>query len=117
MPYVITTIDPPVGIEAPSGRITARTAVATLEQARQAVLETVVGDRDHEDIRNVDVHAAHTLDESGGTIDLPDGTMIEMHSVCWNWIIGVAEDKGIDTDAVYESGGDLAILAALNDVL
>lgn len=94
-----------------------RTAVADLDEAR-AVARTDAGDcgaTGPDDQVNV---AILDLSESGGTVGpLPDGYVIEVLSVCWNWVIGQADDAGIDTDEVYADGGDIAILRAYSEVI
>ena len=108
MPYIITTrrrTSTPEGFDPPL----TRRAVATLEEAKRAVR-----------MNNRDVFYSEWFDRidlpaDGGTIGpLPDGTTIEVTPVCWNWIIGAAEDAGVDTDAVHADGDDIAILDAYN---
>ncbi len=118
MPYIITT-----GIQTTdSGTNFESVAVATIEEARDfahKAVDTSFGDtatgKSHD--RMLDLACdARNLPDSGGTIGpMPDGYVIDVTPVCWNWIIGMAEDAGIDTDAIYADGGDLAILATYND--
>jgi len=127
MPYVITTSNPTLraafdeaggrGIDL-AERIDAaesRTAVATLDEARQTTLGAVIGDRDYEDIRHVDVHAAHIMDESGGTIGpLPDGTVIEVRPTSW-LDLAASCDTDVDASDGYITDDEQAdILAAFN---
>ena len=123
MPYIIETryADCPTPRECGECDIS-RTAVTTLDEARDCAAQAVesapaaqaVGSATDDRLWSAR-DAALTLDESGGSIGpLPDGTVIEVTQVCWQWIIGMADDRGIDTDAVHEDGGDLAILAAFN---
>ena len=112
MPYIITTTadDPHVGTPAMERVTVTRIAVATLDEARRITAREY---REH--VHRFMGFDTRWITESGGTVGpLPDGTVIEVQSVSWNWIIGMADDAGIDTDAVYEDGGDLAILAAFN---
>ena len=116
MPYIITTrrrTSTPEGFDPPL----TRRAVATLEEARGYAAEQVrgaLGVRKSWSIRKPEALALG-LPEHGGTIGpLPDGTTIEVTPVCWNWIIGAAEDAGVDTDAVHADGDDIAILDAYN---
>lgn len=79
MPYVITTYPPhPVTGEPTEGR---RTAVATLDEAREQCADII--DADGDDIRRDHFHyATNHLPGSGGTIGpLPDGTIIEVKRV------------------------------------
>ena len=121
MPYVITTTadDPHVGVPMGERVTVARRAVATLDDARDAVA-SYVGDYDagsfNAHCRADDIESqVAAVAGSGGTIGpLPDGTVIEVQRVCWGWIIGCAEDLGIDTDAVYADHGDIGIMDAYN---
>lgn len=50
---------------------------------------------------------------------LPNGTVVrpdEIVGVSWNWLIAMAEDRGLDTDAIYADGGDEAIRRAYNEL-
>jgi len=112
MPYIVTILNTTVHGEPMEDQSAAdvdgaiRTAVATLDEARDRVIEEI-SPLGLATIENV-------ITAEGGTISLPGGTVIEVQAVSWNWVIGMADDAGIDTDAVYEDGGDLAILAALD---
>jgi len=93
MPYVITTATPLRGepVHESLDRIT-RTAVATLEEAREAAAEvagTAYSDEwimAHANRGTVAplIDAAWDLPESGGTVGpLPDGTVIEVRRRSW----------------------------------
>jgi len=122
MPYIITTRRPypyKAANAVPSdATIDTRTAVATLKEMRQHARNAVEDCAQapgwtpkYVAARNI----ARDLPAEGGSIGpLPDGTVIEVQAVCWNWIIGIADDRGVDTDAVHGDGGDLAIIAAFN---
>ena len=117
MPYIITTTyqrrPGPLGTD-----LLSRHAVATLDEAREYAWETVKQISGPSTATVANRAACESITERGGTIGpLPDGTMIEVKPVSWPWIVGVAEDKGLDTELLYDEGGDLAILAALNEVL
>ena len=119
MPYIITTLPEFQGDRANGAGFkqnVTRTAVATLDEARD-VCWKALADVPRYGLQEAAINSAqvHDLTAEGGTVGpLPDGTVIEVQAVCWNWIIGMADDAGIDTDAVHEDGGDLAILAAYN---
>jgi hypothetical protein len=74
MPYTITTgkrfYYPDSGVG--GVQIESRFAVATLEEARDKVYELV------ENMVDYPAHEATSIGEAGGTIDLPDGTVIEV---------------------------------------
>jgi hypothetical protein len=69
-----------------SPRVVSRRAVATLEEARRGLLKT-----------DDSLYAtAMSLPESGGTITLPDGTVIEVRRVMWADLIAeAARESGI----------------------
>lgn len=124
MPYLITTWHnedaAPVPV-VPKPKDTRR-VVATLGEARDRALSIVLNiEHAKQDPARVGTYSeadavARSLPKEGGIIGpLPDGTVIEVTSVSWNWIIGVADDAGIDTDSIYADGGDLAILNAYNE--
>lgn len=107
MPYIITTYPEPT--MAP-GFVGTRRAVATLEEAREAAY---VAARHHDDTDDGEYEtAAHRIDEAGGTVGpLPDGTVIEVTRVAYNWVAGVAEDGGAE---LSEDASCAEILAAFN---
>lgn len=116
MPYIITAVTPS-GWRTPDTfdgvTRTTRRAVATLDEARAIVAQAYEDAHGHR--HPADLAYAYERIGSGGTIGpLPDGTVIEVKRVCWNWIIAVADDLGIDTDAIYADGGDPAIIDAYN---
>jgi hypothetical protein len=129
MPYIITTTTPrysslmnPRTYSSSVPRVS-RVAIATLEEMHQKAFAAIDRaskmDRDmNSDEQRADrgwrLQVRFDLEDGGQVGPLPDGTVIEVQAVCWNWIIGMADDRGIDTDAVHEDGGDLAILAAFN---
>jgi hypothetical protein len=109
MPYIITTLHPWTDANEPARRARTRTAVATDYEMRAVVRDHVVASG-----RTIGTTADPVTNAGGSIGPLPDGTVIEVQQVSWNWIIGMADDRGINTDAVHEDGGDLAILAAFN---
>ncbi len=114
MPYLITTRTTDTAERHDPSRLSiSQTVAATLDEARKAASEMLWRQGAEPDSWRL-----AELSDSGGTIGpLPDGTTIEVLPVCWNWVIGVADDAGLDTDAIYDDGGDLAILAAYNETL
>lgn len=82
-------------------------------------IERITGaDPDYEEMYS----DAQNVSELGDTFGpLPDGSMVEVLPVCWNWIIGKADDVGIDTEAIHADApsgkGDIAILRAYNEVI
>lgn len=85
MPYVITTKTPAVTVsDEACMRVLSRHAVATLEEARAAILADLgdmnaIGGPEDELVGNV-----LDISESGGTVGpLPDGTVIEVEQIGW----------------------------------
>lgn len=63
---------------------------------------------------------AQNFSELGETFGpLPDNYAVEVIPVCWNWVIAVAQDAGVDTDAVHADApsglGDVFIINAYNE--
>jgi hypothetical protein len=117
MPYIITTKQPePLApFDRPRDMIeTSRTAVATLDEAREDVVATVeiAEDPDGPRLDSLWEHA-HGMDESGGTIGpLPDGTVIEVRQVSRDEL---ADELPVSFfDARDWPATDAAILAAFN---
>jgi hypothetical protein len=106
MPYIVTTKQPHGGGVVPF--ILSRQAVATLEEARGVVAGLAeAGRRGREDV----LAAIGSLPESGGTITLPDGTVIEVEPIGWRELVKVA-----DLPAIYWMAfeHEKAILDAFN---
>jgi len=89
MPYVIRT-----GLDGQDTRYHSRTAVATLEEARETIAPTILAASPN--------HVWH-LAESGGTIGpLPDGTVIEVRQASWfelRRMTGRAPGESLGADA------------------
>lgn len=74
-PYTVTTIEKHDFAQGgKSVNVSRPRAVATLEKARAAVWEAIVGGNEAMPFRT----QAQDIPESGGTIELPDGTVIEV---------------------------------------
>ena len=82
MPYIIETRTPypykAANAVPPGATIDTRTAVATLEEARESAFQTIT-DSLMENPFDLDA----LISEAGGTITLPDGTVIEVRQVDW----------------------------------
>lgn len=78
MPYIVVTLTPPEW-EGETLAITSRQAAATLEDAIMAVAEklTWYGSAEPK------MAAMSTIHIGGGSIDLPDGTKIEVEPADW----------------------------------
>lgn len=63
-------------------QLVSRRAVATLDEARKAAYRAVADSNAHA-LDATAAHAAHNLPESGGTIALPDGRVIEVEPTTW----------------------------------
>ena len=115
MPYLISTKHTDAGYHAGRPYRVTRFAVATHFEAREEAalqIEQITGgDPDYEEVYT-DAQNCSGLGDTFGP--LQDGSVIEVKPVSWNWIVGVAQDLGIDTKSVHEDGGDLAILDAYN---
>lgn len=77
-PYIVTTKRQPHPL-AFANELETRRAVATLDEARRLVLRTI----DRHGARQRDRRAACGLPGSGGTVTLPDGTVIELKTTTW----------------------------------
>ena len=87
MPYIITTTadDPHVGTPAMERVTVTRTAVATLDEARD-VVTGIVEEREpfSHKVQETAGSNLSAMRESGGTVGpLPDGTVIEVRAVAW----------------------------------
>jgi len=116
MPYIITTATPLRGepVHEPLDRIT-RTAVATLEEAREACYDVLIK-LDNDPAPYFDAHfAVDNMDDSGGSVGpLPDGTVIEVRPTTWE---RVARDAGLETWRLVTDPAPVVgeqILAAFN---
>jgi len=100
MPYIITH-----GFRMDTGHIDAitRTASSDLIAARAAV-QQVISDNDPNYDADM-LNAVDALPTDGGTVPLPDGTVIEVQRVSWPYL-HVRSGTGVNTHA--------AILAAYN---
>ena len=91
MPYIITTTadDPHVGTPAMERVTVTRTAVATLDEARD-VVTGIVEEREpfSHKVQETAGSNLSAMRESGGTIGpLPDGTVIEVRPASWHELI------------------------------
>jgi hypothetical protein len=117
MPFVITTYEPvPTGVEH-MGAVemtrepVSRRAFATLEEARANVAALVPDEID------LDCWASFSLSESGGTVALPDGTLIEVAPRTWEELAHDKRAEGWPDDlpAEYEpTAAQRAIITAYN---
>ncbi len=85
MPYIITTTEAPIGFEVPRGRLIERRAVATLDEARDYIIDAVAGTSRRESVLfDARVTYADALREDGGTVGpLPAGTFVKVKPVDW----------------------------------
>jgi hypothetical protein len=82
MPYIVTTNSPRGSFYPPHPNVAiSRRAVATLEEARSSVHAVIHPLRTNQ--RQGFDEASRLITESGGTITLPDGTIIEVESTSW----------------------------------
>lgn len=106
MPYIIVTKRTPLG-SPPGGLIhrVSRRAVATLDEARRIAEARAEDERDRqsgfgEEPDDSPVLAARNLPEQGGTVTLPDGTVIEVEYVDQNALGMMAGLRGSSKGAV-----------------
>lgn len=97
MPFIVTThrhLDDPTAEFLPDALPgVSRRAVATLEEARETA-RIIAWDKPYGQTPTPDVAAAiYGLPESGGTVTLPDGTVIEVKHELWSVL---AEDLGVE---------------------
>jgi hypothetical protein len=86
VPYIITTLHPWADATEPARRARTRRAVATLDEAKGAVIREL-GPR-------IDSAYEWDLGLAGGTVGpLPDGTVIEVKRVAW---LNLARGVGLD---------------------
>jgi hypothetical protein len=104
MPYIIET-HTPTGRRVQEGTVcavTARTAVATLDEARTVAYRAVNDRTEFVGSRCGFFAAADVIPESGGTVGpLPDGTVIEVRQIGW-WQLR-RDASRVKPDAVYMS--------------
>lgn len=106
MPYIITTTTDN-GTRGPQRFGVTRRAVATLDEARDAVHQSITADRRSAPF----LEAVAALDDSGGTVGpLPDGTTFEVGRVEWDTLRAdlTAEQRdrgltGAETIAAYNA--------------
>jgi hypothetical protein len=120
MPYTIRTLQPigrspvpptertPMN-DRPMLREMARTAVATLDEAREAARKAQCGGYGPDTIRSL-------IGEAGGTIGpLPDGTVIEVRGASYaDLAAAVPELAQVSAVNLVNEWGEAAILAAFN---
>lgn len=103
-PYTVTTTAPNDVIPHPDVErmILSRHPVATLDEARRAAAESVFEHIGHEENLGYRrrplstpgfVAECHALPEQGGSVSLPDGTVIEVEKVGW---VTLAHRAGVD---------------------
>lgn len=112
MPYIITTVYPWADANEPARRARDRTAVATLDEAREAAHSAIPAPTCG------DYHGAiYSLSDSGGTVGpLPDGTVIEVRPASWSELAQSlpAKRRAYVTAPAYVHGYTGEILAAFN---
>jgi len=115
MHYIITTTadDPHVGTPAMERVTVTRTAVATLDEARD-VVTGIVEEREpfSHKVQETAGSNLSAMRESGGTVGpLPDGTVIEVRRVRWS---AIADELPEYMPLFADGGYNKAILAAFN---
>ena len=100
------------------GKDVSRRAVATLEEARQIVLDflefDIAAEQVDADMMDAQYRYAEALPESGGTVGpLPDGTVIEVERVSWHDLTHHAPNVG--RFWLPATGGDEASRTAILD--
>jgi 16S rRNA G527 N7-methylase RsmG len=111
MPYIITTTTASarsIDSQRDVGYIVTRRAVATLEKAREAVASSVRANNPYAFAKIV--AAKNAVTESGGTITLPDGTVIEVAPTTWHDILAALPPHV----ARQVAGNDTATIDAWN---
>jgi hypothetical protein len=93
-PYIVTTKKPAVqthveGMTETHGHRLDRRAVATLDEAKDAVIDAAPEDSIGKpaEVALLAAEIAH-LPEQGGTVSLPDGTVSEVEHASWDDLVG-----------------------------
>lgn len=114
MPYIITTRSPSASVrvaatQEPAVLVRSRRAVATLDEVRAAI-DALVQAGSYPTLGRIG-----KLTEDGGTVTLPDGTVIEVSTTDWYALIQAALDADGVPPLVAENDQDRTeILDAYN---